>query len=749
MSVLAGGRCRGASGLGTCARRGNERDTRLMLSFGAASVLAIFASASELNAQAVAQAVELPPVIVEGGTLAKPKVNATRPPAVAESQSTAAKAKTNKKAASTPNDAVGGAAVPASAPGAVSDAGGQQLATEPTGDSGVNAGVEGGVRADSIGTAVSVITGDEIQAQQARKAADALRGLPGVSVSQQGGAGNLAVVRLRGAESNHSLVLIDGVEVNSGIDGFYDFANLATDDIARIEVLRGPQSGLYGTGALGGVINIITDSGKGPARVLVEGQGGSFGTRGGRAGVSGGTDTAWGAFMVSSLQTEGFNIAPQGRELDGSELKTLSMKGGVRPFEKLTVRGMFRASRLETEYDDFSFNLPGYQRAIDAGFVSQNDMWSGRLDAELSLFDDVWTQQVFATRSKRDFNDQSFTVSQLIDDATTYGYKTTVHIGPKESGRVRHYATGLVEWREEAFDQPSAGNFHAERDRLSVVGEVRGEYFGLLNLGASLRRDDNDIFADTTDWRVDGSLKVRSTPFRLHASYGTGTKLPSFAELYGTFFRYTPNPDLQPERSKGWDAGVETTLLAGRAVVDVTYFNANLTNEITEDFSAFPLIRSINLAGESKRQGIEVAGRYRMLPGVLVGAAYTWLDARDDQGQKELRRPEHQARFDIDWRSADQRAHLNLAAIYNGDMQDLGFLSGPPFSRRVMLDAYWLVRLAGSCELMPGLELFGRVENLLDQDYQEVLGYETAGIAGYAGIRLKLEAPLLEPATWK
>ncbi len=671
--------------------------------------------------------VELPPLVVEGATLAKP----------------------NAKESSKTGKTTGDGAVPAATSPEMAETLQQPLSDNFTGNGSVNASVEGGVRADSIGTAVSVVTREEIQAQQSRHAVDVLRGLPGVSVSQQGGAGNVAVVRIRGAESNQTLVLIDGVEVNSGIDGVYDFANLASDDIARIEVLRGPQSGLYGSGALGGVINIVTNSGKGPARVVVEGEGGSFNTRGGRAGVSGGTDTAWGAFMVSSRHSDGFNISPEGGERDGSDLKTLSMKAGVRPFENLTVRGAFHASRLDTEYDDFSSNLPGFQRAIDAPFMSLNDMWSGRLDAELALFNDAWTQQVFVTRSNRDFNDQSFSVSQLIDEATTYGYKTTVRIGPKEGGPVRHYVTGLIERREETFEQPTSANFHAARDRLSYVGEVRGDYFGLLNLGASLRRDDNETFDDTTDWRVDGSFKVPSTPFRLHSSYGTGTKLPSFAELYGTFFRYTPNPDLRPERSKGWDVGVETTFLSGRGVVDVTYFNTNLTNEITEDFSAFPLIRSVNLNGESKRQGVEVSGRVQVLPGVLVGTAYTWLDARDDQDLRELRRPEHQARFDIDWRFAHDRARLNLGVIYNGQMEDLGFLAGPPFSQRVALNSYWLARLAGSYEVSPGLELFGRVENLLNQDYQEVFGYETAGVAAYAGVRLKLEAPVLAPASWK
>lgn len=689
--------------------------------------------------------VELPPLVVEGATLAKPKANPhSKLPQVAPS----AGATQASKVAKTEGSQTGDGAVAAEASGASSAVDPVDLAADPNADT-VTDGIDVGVRADTLGTSVSIITGDEIKASQARNGADALRSLPGVSVSQQGGVGNVAVVRIRGAESNHTLVLIDGVEVNSGIDGFFDFANLATDDISRIEVLRGPQSGLYGSGALGGVINIITNSGKGPVRVFAEGEGGSFNTRGGRAGVSGGTDTAWGSFMVASRDTDGFNIAPEGGERDGTELNTLSMKAGVRPFENLTLSGAFRASRLETEYDDFSSALPGLQRAVDAPFHSQNDLWSGRLDAALSLFDDAWTQNLYAMRAKRDFNDVSFSESQLIDETTTYGYKTTVRIGPRGGGLVRHYVTGLVEWRDETFEQPTAGNFRAERSRFSAVGEVRGEYFGVLSVGASLRRDNNDAFDDTTDWRIDGSLKVPSTPLRLHGSYGTGTRLPSFADLFGTFFRYTPNPDLEPERSKGWDMGVETTLLNGRAIVDVTYFKADLTNEITEDFSAFPLIQSINLEGESRRQGIEVAGRYQVLPGVLLGAAYTWLDARDDTGQREVRRPEHQARVDVDWRFANNRARLNLAVIYNGEMEDLGFLAGPPFSQRVVLDDYLLVRLAGSYEIAPGVEAFGRVENLLDQDYQEVLGYETAGIAAYAGLRFKLEAPLLEPAPWK
>ncbi len=698
-----------------------------------------------------AQAVELPPVVVEGATLAKPKRATPKPvkpqiadaddePALKKKKASAAQRKATAKAANAgPAKAPGAETSPLPPPPTEADA------TPPANEA---SNTEAGIAADTVGTAVSVVTASEIGAQQARTGVEVLRSLPGVSISQQGGPGSIAVARIRGAESNHTLVIVDGVEMNSSIDGLYDFSNLSTADIERIEVLRGPQSGIYGSGALGGVINVVTKSGKGPLTLLAEGEAGSFNTRGGRAGISGGTDTAWGSFMVSSLKTDGIDISPIGHERDGSKLETLSLKGGVRPFANLTIRGSFRSSRLHSEYDDFSYDLPGYQMAVDAPFTSDNEMWSGRVESELTLFDDAWTQQIFLARSERDFDSFNYSRSRLIDETTKFGYLTTVRIGEK-TGAVRHFLTGLVERQEEAFDQPTAANFHAERGRTSLAGEVRGEYFDMLYLGASVRQDRNEVFDDTTDWRVTGSLKVPRTPFRLHASYGTGTKLPSFIELYGTFLRYVPNPDLRPESSRGWDAGIETTFLGGRGVVDLTYFKTDLSDEITEDYSNLSQITSVNLDGKSRRQGIEASGRLQVVDGVLVGAAYTWLDALDDNGLRELRRPEHQARFDVDWRFAGGRARLNLAAIYNGRMLDYAFLDGPPFSERFTLDDYWLLRLSGSYEIAKGIEMFGRVENLLDQDYQEVFGYASAGVAAYAGMRFKLEAPMEVLASWK
>jgi len=706
------------------------------------SMLALGASLA--SAQQVAQGVELPPVVVEGATLAKPKSSAAQS---AASEAPGAKPAAAAKAKAKKND---GAASGAEPGGALV----QSAASAATG-TGESSGLgeQVGVPADTIGTAVSIVTAKDIQAQQARLVVETLRSLPGVSVSQQGGAGNLSVVRIRGAESNHTLVVIDGVEVNSGVEGFFDFSSLSADDVERIEVLRGPQSGLYGGSALGGVVNIVTRSGKGPLTVRAMAEGGGFGTRGGYAGLSGGTDRVWGSITVSARETEGFNIAPIGNENDGSSLKTLSFRGGVSPFENFKVHGAFRISQQDGDRDGFDGALNGFVVASDDRSTFERDQWLGRINADLSLLDGYWTHTLFAARADRDLidYDRGFfpTTSHLLDDNTKYGYQTTLRVDGPAGAAVRHYVTGLVETEKENFDQPDAANFHAERGRTSFAGEIRGEYFDTVYLAATVRRDDNDTFDDATTWRVQGSARLPSSPFRVHASYGTGIKYPSFAELYGTFFRYTPNPNLKPETSRGWDAGVETTVLDGRAVVDVTYFRADLENEITEDFSGFPLITSVNLDGKSQRQGIEVAARYLIVPGVVLGGSYTFLDAEDEVGITEIRRPRHQGRVDVDWAFHEGRGHLNLAAIYNGDMKDFAFDALTFAQTTVTLDDYWLLRLAGSYEIARGVELIGRVENLLDADYEEVFGYETAGIAAFAGLRVKLDAPIERVASWK
>lgn len=612
-----------------------------------------------------------------------------------------------------------------------------QEADVPVEDDGIS-----GVAAYKIGSSVSVVTRADLERQQIRHAADALRSLPGVSVSRQGGPNNVTVVRLRGAESNQTLVLIDGVEVNSGTDGFFDFSNLATEDIEQIEVLRGPQSGLYGTGAIGGVINIITKSGKGPFTIRAKAEGGSFNTGDASLQVSGGNDRAHGILTLHGRRTDGINIALQGGEEDYGRLSNFAFSGGVRLLDNLKLDGTVRQSRNRAGRDNLGL-VDGFFVPIDQTSFFETGVWIGRLQATLETFDGRLVSKFYTSRARTESEDTdtdplfgAFTES--ISEGHKHGITSTLRLDSPQLPHVRHFVTGQVEQERESFVQPTGDGFKRERERTSAVGEVRGEYFDSLFLTGTVRRDDNEAFQDFTTWRAAAALKVPNTPFRLHASAGTGVKYPSFGEQFGFFFGFTPNPDLSPEKSFGYDAGVETTLLGGRLVFDVTYFDQNLENEI--DFRTLPgfTFQPFNRGGESKRSGLEVSARYALTKHLTLSGAYTYLDATEDDGSEEVRRPPHGGRADLNYAFADGRGNFNLAAIYNGEMKDIVFNVDPTITR-VALQDYWLVTAAASYKVAPGIELFGRVENLLDEDYQEVFGFNSPGTAAFAGVRFTYE----------
>jgi len=696
------------------------------ISLGLALTTAALTQASPARAQ-VPEA--LPPIIVDGASLAKPRLKPAPTPApVAAPQ-------------------------PSSAEPQASSGQGQQGAPDSTsgtfdlgdGDAGQTAGqgdgdeVVAGTLASRTGTSVSVVTRADLKARQIRHAADALRSLPGVHVGVQGSSSNLTVVRIRGAESNHTLVLIDGVEVNpGGGDGFFDFSTLTTDDIERIEVLRGPQSGLYGSGAIGGVVNIITRSGKGPMRIAAEAEGGTFNTGKASLALSGGSEQAHGAITVSGYRSQGFNISRFGEEEDGGRISTLSMGGGLMVVDGLKLDGTLRIARNASDRDAFSGLAGSLLIPSDDNSEFETRLWVGRLQATLDTFDQRWQHKLYVNRAETDSEDKDELFGSTVTRSTNmkYGYLSTIRLDTPGYAAVRHYVTGLVEREEEMFAQPTFDPLDRRRERNSFAAEVRGEYFDTLFVTGTVRRDDNEEFDDFTTWRTSAALKVPETPFRLHGSYGTGVKYPSFSEQFGFFFGFVPNPNLQPETSAGWDAGIETSVFGGMAIVDVTYFDTTLENEIDTAFVPPGVFTAFNRIGESKRRGIEVASRLTLGRGLSAGLSYTWLDAVEEDGTQEIRRPPHSGRVDLNYAFAGGRGNFNVAAVYNGEMTDIAF-DALTFSQvNVDLDQYWLVTAAASYKMLPGVELFGRVENLFDVEYEEVFGYQTAGVAAYAGVRL-------------
>lgn len=666
---------------------------------------AVNSAASAQQAAAVGDLDELPPVVVEGATVEKPKVKV-------------------KKDASPAASSVPGPAAPVEVVAPTSGESGQTVT---------------GVPANQIGSAVSVVTGAQLRAQQIRHAADALRSLPGVSVSQTGSGGGLTQVRIRGAEANHTLVLIDGIEASDPNNGELDWSNLMAEDIERIEVIRGAQSGIYGSRAIGGVINIITRGGKGPLTLSSRVEFGSYGTRDVSARASGGTDQFWLSIAGSYREQNDFNWAIYGTEDDPWDNGTINLKGGFTIIDGMTLDFVVRDTKKNVHSDNESF-VPqtGLNGAIDTADTSTADLFLGGVNLRWDTFGGALTHIVKANRNTTDvdYDSEWYGPSAFEAKADTFSYLATYRFATPTIA-AKHALSGFVENKREDFT-PFTGysdSLKRKREAVSTVGEYRGEFFDRLFVDGSVRHDDNDTFRDFTTWRSGVSVALPEVNLRPHASVGTGVALPGMFEQFGYVAgSFVGNPNLKPEESFSWDVGVEFSALRGKALLDVTYFNADLTNKIRGTGSSMA-----NLAGESTREGIEIAGRVLVMPALTLGASYTYLHAEDPDGLEEIRRAPHSGRVDVNYAFDGGRGNFNLAAIYNGDMEDDNFVSWP--ATRVVLDDYLLVNAAISYDVQPGFQVFGRVDNILDERYEEISGYNTLGIAAYGGIRITLEEP--------
>lgn len=612
-----------------------------------------------------------------------------------------------------------------------------------------------GIPRDMLGTAVTVITGEELRARQIRQVADALRSLPGVSVNRSGAFGNITQVRIRGAEANQTLVLIDGVEANNSTDGEFDFSNLSAEDIDRIEVIRGPMSALYGSNAVGGVINITTRRGQGPTTLTVRTEAGSLGTSDVATRLAGGN--RWANFSLAAhwRNTNGFNISPFGDEADGMRLRTFTFRAGLLVTENVNLDFHLRQVDKRAERDGFGGPPNTLSTTIDDPSTLHDRLFLGGVRLTWDTFNKQLTHQFRVNHNSTTISDRDLEfgppafITSNDGERTTYSYLVTQRFETPMLWAAKHSLSGLVERETEGFTP--GGSLGDEvtrtRDRLSFAGEWRGEFANQAAITAGVRHDDNSVFDDFTTWRVSGTWNIKPLGVRPHASIGTAVKFPAMFEQFGKFPGpfFIANPNLQPEESKGWDAGIEFSL-GPVTTLDVTYFHTDLNNKIGNSGLAAPNPTLINLPGVSLRQGLEFALHTRLSASLTATFAYTFLDAEEPNGAQEIRRPRNAARADINYVFANGRGNASLGVIYNGDQTDIRFFNDPiagfpvPTSRG-LLDAYWLVNAAASYKLQPGVELFARVENLFDASYQEVFGFEAAPITAFAGVKLTFGGP--------
>jgi len=572
----------------------------------------------------------------------------------------------------------------------------------------------------AYGRAHTVLTADDLARQGATTVADALRRVPGLAVSDSGH--GLTALRIRGGEGNHTLVLIDGVRASAG-DGEYYFSGLDLTAVERIEVLRGPQSVFFGADASSGVVNIITRKG-GPgrsARLSVEGGNGYAAS----AFVSQRDDRGGVALNLSRRDDHGFDISGSGGEKDGLRRNSAQISADYALTDTLTMGGMLR--RASEDYDYDAENWPATSAEdylIDSDDRSARMERAGQIWLDHQMLDGRLLHRLSFDRTQYDFNDNKWVETEARTDLLKL--RSTYGLDGAADAASQTLSFGL----ERRRDENSLAS-QQNRRTVSAVMEYRAAFASGLDVQLGLRHDDNDLFKDKTSWSLGLSWQLPQAPLRLHASAGTGIVNPTYLELFGGY-GYVGNPDLRPEENRGFDLGVEASLLDGQAILDVTIFRDDLENEIQPSELELPDgTNYYNQSGTSKRRGVEISGEWRATDALTLTTDYTYLDATEPDGSVEVRRPRHQFGLGVDYLVAEGRGSLSAELLHVSGNHD-----GQPWSgyQKKELPSYTLVNVAGGYDLTDQVRLTGRVTNLFDRDHEEVWGYATRGRAAYLGL---------------
>lgn len=579
---------------------------------------------------------------------------------------------------------------------------------------------------DEVGQAVTVIDAETIETRQNVSLADLLATTPGVRFNRADAVGGVTGISLRGAETTQTLVLIDGVKVNdpSGIGDGYDFGNLLIGNIRRVEVLRGSNSVVYGSQAIGGVVNILTgapaDGFAGKASVDY----GYADTLNAKADVSGTSGIASGGVGVAYFRTDGISAAVNGTEKDGYEniATNAKLKLDFTDTLSLDLRGYYIHADLDT---DIFFGAP-----MESADVSKLDQYIGYAGLNLSLFDGKLTNRAAVTWFRND-RDYFFFRSATPD----YGYSGTnlrfEYEGVYQPVEAAKLVFGYEHERPDYdfFGFGATDSAKANIDSvyaLAVVKPLTG-----LSLTGGVRHDDHSQFGGATTLGANANYTPNQGLTNFRASYGEGFKAPSLFQLYDSF---NGNPDLQAEKSKSYDIGFDQSLDGGRAMISVTAFRRDTRDQIFFDGFVPPFGSYVNLT-RTRAKGVEAAVTLRPVDALTVMAAYSYIDARDrsEGGFNEGNRLPRRAKDAVSV-SADYVWPIGLSTGATLTMVGDSFNDA---ENTIRLDGYVLTNVRASFPITENLEIYGRIDNLFDEEYATVYGYGTYGRSAYGGVRVR------------
>ena len=565
-----------------------------------------------------------------------------------------------------------------------------------------------------IGSSVSVVTELDLQKGQNIFVVDALEVLPSVNIAQNGSFGGLASLSLRGAGGDSTSVLIDGVQINdaSSTGGAYNFAHLDTNNIQRIEVLRGPQSVLYGSDAIGGVVNIITKTGGEGLGGNAYAEFGSFDTFRTGGSLHGGSKKLGFNVAASFTDTDGISAADVNdgnTERDGLRSYNVSGKVTSEISEDLRFEVISRYSDNVSEFDSFG--------PVDGDEVSHTDEFLIAGRAHFNLFDGRLQNTVSAEFSSVERENFSNGTSSFAAQGNRTNFD---YLGVFEATK---------DWTVTFGAQHEVGKAtNLEGDGISidsVFGELGWTPINGLVLTAGIRQDDHETFGGATTTRFTGSYQVTDST-RLIANWGEGFKAPSVFQL--TFFccgQTGPSTDLRPERAKGYEFGLEQMFFEGDLLLTATWFNLK-----TRDAIDFTFTNGYANVDSRRSKGLELGLQATISDTLDVSANYTYTNADDSATDVALeRQPENQFSASVNWAPVEA-VNLRATLVHNGE-EEQSF--GAP-----TLDAWTRLDIRASFDINDRLSVYGRIDNLFDEDYQSVIGYGTPGRSAYVGLRVSL-----------
>ncbi len=603
------------------------------------------------------------------------------------------------------------------------------------------------------GSSVTVITAEDIEDKKLSTVEEVLKGVQGIDVKATGGAGTQASIFIRGADPKNTLVLLDGIMVNdpSSIHRNADLANLTVDNIERIEVVRGPMSVLYGSNATAGVINIITKKGKGKPSVYAGTEGGSYGTWRTYGGASGASDKFNFALAASMTETGGFSQANEENdriphagntsEDDGWVNTTISGKAGADITPDFDINATVRFIDAEVEIDDFAWAGYAGDRFDFVGFIqapspngpnmalTESNQIFGKIDAHNFFFDRFLESTLYYQegRQERKTYDND---GNLSDEFDGKNYEIAWQ------GNLNLHGMNVVSIGTTYFNELYDSNTSPEKstDITSFWAQDQLSLDEDFSFVAGLRYDDHKNFGNKTTYRIAPAYTINQTETTLKASYGTGFRSPSLFELFAdpvpAWAFLGGNPDLKPETSIGWDVGIEQKLSKNNAKIGATYFAMVFEDRINYTGGTYD-----NDIGETKTDGIEAFVQWMPAPVLDFLLNYTYTTSRDPDGNQLIYQPLNKISLNTKY-YIFEKGILNLD-IYWVDERDTGSFdmdeNGNPAEK---LDAYTLVNVSALYDINDSLQVYGRVDNLFNQFYEQSWSYATPGLSAYIGVKV-------------